>query len=81
MKLLDSMSPDELTLITTIIAISIAKGQTASDLNVLGNFLTSLAAQILAIASQEENLNTKEEKRKQIVDLQNQIDTLKKDLE
>ncbi|SMC21431.1 hypothetical protein SAMN02745134_01290 [Clostridium acidisoli DSM 12555] len=80
MNLFDSISPDELTLLSSIIAIAISKGKSPDDINVLGNFITNLGASLLTIAAQEQYLNSKEEKRKQIIDLENQIDNLKKEL-
>lgn len=80
MNLFDSISPDELTLLSSIIAIAIAKGKNPDDINVLGNFITNLGASLLTIAAQQQYLDSKEEKRKQIIDLENQIDNLKKEL-
>lgn len=80
MSLFDSISPDELTLLSSIIAIAIAKGKNPDDINVLGNFITNLGASLLTIAAQQQYLDSKEEKRKQIIDLENQIDNLKKEL-
>lgn len=80
MNLFDSISPDELTLLSSIIAIAIAKGKNPDDINVLGNFITNLGASLLTIAAQQQYVDSKEEKRKQIIDLENQIDNLKKEL-
>jgi hypothetical protein len=81
MNLFDSIAPDELTLISSIITIAISKGKSADDLNAIGNVLANLGSSILLLAAQEQYLDSKEEKRKQIIQLQNQIDNLKKELE
>lgn len=80
MTIIDSLDPDELAIISSIVAVAITKGKSAEDINVIGNFIASLGAAVLTIAAQEQYLNAKEEKRNQIMDLENQIDKLKKDL-
>lgn len=80
MNLIDSLDPDELALISSILAVAITKGKSAEDINVLGNFIASLGASILTIAAQEQYLSAKEEKKNQIIDLENQINKLKKEL-
>jgi hypothetical protein len=81
MNLFDSIAPDELTLISSILTIAISKGKSADDLNAIGNILANLGSSILLLAAQEQYLDSKEEKRKQIIQLQNQIDNLNKELE
>jgi hypothetical protein len=81
MNCLDSISPDEITLIISILTIAISKGKTSDDLVIIGNIIVDLGTSILTLAAQQEYLNSKEEKKKQICDLQNQINNLKKQLE
>lgn len=80
MALFDSLTPKELTILVGLVSITLTEGRSADDNNVLGNFLAAVAANILTIASQQQNLKSLEEKQKQINDLQKQIKQLKKDL-
>ncbi|MDD3224977.1 MAG: hypothetical protein PHX70_09825 [Clostridium sp.] len=80
MSTLDNFSPNELALIASVVAIIISDGKSADDLNVLGIIISSIGSNISLIAAQRQFIQSKEDKIKQIQDLQNQIKTLKKDL-
>lgn len=78
MSLFDSITPKDLSVLVNLVALTLTEGKSASDNNVLGNFLAAISANILNIASQQENLKSLEEKQNQIKDLQKQIKQLKK---
>lgn len=73
MNALDSLSPDELSLLASIIAISLSKGRTSDELNVLGNFVSALGSLISTIAAQKESIDSFNEKKQQIKDLKKEI--------
>lgn len=77
MSFFDSISPEELSILANFIAIAISKNKSATENNIIGNFITEIGATILTIAAQQENLNSIEEKQKQIQDLEAQIKQLK----
>ncbi|WP_368490721.1 hypothetical protein [Clostridium sp. BJN0013] len=78
MSLFDSITPKDLSILANLIALALTEGKSADENNVLGNFLTAVSADILNIASQQENLTSLEEKKSQIKDLREQIKELKK---
>ncbi|AGK95586.1 hypothetical protein Clopa_0536 [Clostridium pasteurianum BC1] len=80
MALFDSLSPKELVILESLVALTLTEGKSSTDNNVLGNFLTAVSGIILSIAAQQQNLESLKEKEKQIQDLQKQIKKLKNDL-
>lgn len=57
---INSLSPNELSIAATAIAIAIAEGRTADEVNVLGNFIIAVGSILTTIAAQEaslENIN------------------------
>ena len=78
----DSLSPNELAILSTILALSIAEGRTASDLNIIGNFIVAVGGILLTMAPQKEILERQAaenaEKQDKIKDLEKQIKDLKK---
>ncbi len=77
MSFLDSISPEDLAILTTIISIILSEDKSASENNVLGNLISSIGANISTIASQQEHLQSLEDKQKQIKDLEQQLRQLK----
>ena len=77
----------ELGLISAVLGIVIAYDKTPGEQNVLGNFIVGIGCIILVIAAQAEYLNSLQEKKnenedsleikKQIQEMQKQIDTIK----
>jgi hypothetical protein len=49
----NSINPIELGVITDVIAIALADGNSADDNNVLGNFLVAVGSIILTVAAQQ----------------------------
>lgn len=54
MSLFDNIDPEQLTLFASFLAIAISEGRTADDLNVLGQFVSTLGDSIALIAAQKE---------------------------
>ncbi len=52
-----SLSPCELTLLATAVALILSEGISGCERNVLGNFLTSVAQNILTFDAQDSCLN------------------------
>jgi hypothetical protein len=77
MSLINSTSPDQLSILASVVAISLAKDKSANEVNVLGNFIAAVGAQLLTIAAQQESLKSQQEKENQIADLKKQIKDLK----
>lgn len=77
---------NELGLISAVLGIVIAYDKTPGEQNVLGNFIVGIGCIILVIAAQAEYLNSLQEKKnknegsleikKQIQEIQNQIDVI-----
>lgn len=78
MSLFDSIPPKDLSILANLVALILTKDKSADENNILGNFLTAVSANILNIASQQQNLKSLEDKQNQIKDLKNQIKELKK---
>lgn len=53
---LNSMSPKQLSILATLVAIELSEGLDNNALNVLGNFLTAVSSIMLTIAAQQQNL-------------------------
>ena len=70
-------SAEQLSLFANLLAISISKGKSADQINVIGNFIVGVGGLILTIAAQMQYCESKQDKLKQLKDLKKQI----KDLE
>lgn len=77
MSSFDSITPGELCLLASLIAIQVTEGNSSDYNNTLGNFLTAIASNILLIAGQQETLESLMEKQDQIKDLKKQIKDFK----
>lgn len=65
MSLFDDIDPEQLTLFASFLAVAISEGRTASELNILGEFLSTLGDSVSLIAAQKEFLiSLQEEKNK-----------------
>ena len=77
MSYLDSMSPNELAVIATVISIVLSENRSSSENNILGNLISTIGASISTIAAQQEHVQSLEDKQKQIEDLEKQLRQLK----
>lgn len=79
-KLGCTKSAEQLSLFANLLAIAISKGKTASQLNVIGNFVVSLGSLILTMAAQIETCESKIDKMTQIRQLKKQIQEIEDSL-
>lgn len=75
-----SLSPAEITILASIVSIIIANDMTPSDVENLGNFITAIGGNLTLIASLEQAEQEKQDKLKQVSDLESQVKEIKKDL-
>ena len=61
MTFLDNVSPEDLLVLTNIIAISLSKDRSADEINVLGNFIVGIGCLMLTLAAQQQFLASKKE--------------------
>lgn len=73
MSILEELSPEELSLLTSAIAISLSKGRNNDELNVLGNFVSTLGSLLQMIGAQKESADSLKEKKQQIKNLKKEI--------
>jgi len=57
----ENLSPEDLTIITSTIAIALSKDKTAIEIDVLGNFIVGIGCLMLTIATQKEYLKLQQE--------------------
>lgn len=77
MSCLNSISPTQLAVISTFIALVISKDKSTDEINVLGNLIASIGATVLSIAAQKQALQSVQDKKDQIHDLKKQLNNLK----
>ena len=58
MSNLNCLTPNQLAILSTIIALQIAQGRTADELNVLGNLVVAIGGIVLTIAAQQQALTS-----------------------
>ncbi|WP_353097819.1 hypothetical protein [Tissierella praeacuta] len=75
-----NICPDTLVLIASLLSILISQDLSTDELNVLGNVFTQIGASLLTKTAQEQSLQSKEELKKQITDMEQQLKDLKRQL-
>lgn len=73
MALFSNISPDEFTILPNLVAIVISEDMNVDDMTILGTFISAVGTAVLNIAAQKTNLQSIEDKNKQIKDLQDQL--------
>lgn len=58
MIVLDNFSPEDLLILTNVLAVSFSEDKNADQINVLGNFLVGVGCLMLTIAAQQQYLAT-----------------------
>jgi hypothetical protein len=61
MSYLDDLSPEDLLVLTNVIAVALSKDKTPDELNVLGNFIVGIGCLMLTVASQQQYLSTQQQ--------------------
>ncbi|AJG99085.1 hypothetical protein [Clostridium beijerinckii] len=59
----ENLTPEDSLILTNAIAISLAKGKNADEINVIGNFLVGIGCLLLTIASHQQYLTVLQESR------------------
>ena len=54
----DNLSPEELTLLTTFIAIEISKGKSTEEINIIASIYDSISSQMFLIADQRDYIDS-----------------------
>ncbi len=75
-----NINPDTLVLISSLISVLISQNLSNDEINVLGNVLTQIGASLLTKAAQQQSLQSKEELKNQISDMEKQLENLKRQL-
>lgn len=73
MDFLNSVSPNELSILANVIAIGLAEGKTADEINVLGNFIVGVGGLLLTIAAQQQSLQAIQDKQQQMQNSKNKV--------
>lgn len=60
-----SLTPEDLALLSSVIAIALAKNRSADEVNVLGNLVAAVGAQLLTISAQDQSLRALQDQSKQ----------------
>lgn len=74
----DSLTPQELSILATILSFAIAEGRNAEDLGIISNFISTVGSILGTMAAQQSILDEKQDAVKQIDGLKQQIADLKK---
>ena len=75
-----NINPDMLVLLGSLLSILMSQNLSNDEINVLGNFLTQIGASLLAKAAQQQSIQSKEELKNQIADMEPQLEKLKRQL-
>ena len=75
-----NINPDILVLISSLISVLISQNLSTDEINVLGNVLTQIGASLLTKAAQQQSLQSKEELKDKISDMEKQLENLKRQL-
>ena len=73
MSVIESSSPEELSILASAVAISLARDRTKDEINVLGNFTAAVGAILLTIAAQKESIDNLQDKKQQLKDLKKEL--------
>lgn len=80
MSSIPNICPDTLVLISSLLSILLSQDLSNDEINVLGNVFTQIGASLLTKAAQQQSLQSKEELKAQIADMEKQIENLKRQL-
>ncbi len=80
MSKLESITPEQIVMLSAAVALAITEDMSNDDMNTLGNFIASVGANILTRAAQAQNIQNRQDIRQQIQDHQAEIEKLNKQL-
>lgn len=61
MTFLDNLSSEDLTILTSTIALALAKDRKAIEMEVIGNFIVGVGCLLLTMASQQANIELQQQ--------------------
>ncbi|WP_143317899.1 hypothetical protein [Clostridium sp. HBUAS56017] len=64
MSSLDNLTPEDLLILTNILAVALSKDKTADEINVLGNFIVGIGCLMLTLAAQEQYIEAQKQPSK-----------------
>lgn len=64
MPLFNDICPNEIAVLSTVVAIALSTDKSADDNNILGNFLVAVGSIILTIAAQQQNIASMQNNKK-----------------
>ncbi|MDR7856841.1 hypothetical protein [Tissierella sp.] len=73
-----NIDPDTLVLFGSLISVLISQNLSNDEINVLGNIFAQIGASLLTKAAQQQSLQSKEELKKQVADMEQQLENLKR---
>lgn len=80
MSKFENITPEQIVLLSSFVALALTEDMNNDDMNTLGNFIASVGANILTKAAQAQNIQNKQDIRQQIQDHQAEIEKLNKQL-
>ena len=86
MLLLDTLEPNQLAILSALIAVELAEDKTLNEMNLIGDLLIGIGSVMVGIAAQRQNqllvqLPTQQESQQQSPNVQEQIQHLQDQLE
>lgn len=76
----NNLNPDTLVLLGALLSIIMSQNLSNNEINVLGNFFTQIGASLLTKAAQQQSLQSNEDIKNQISDMEQQLEKLKRQL-
>ncbi|MBD7911457.1 hypothetical protein [Clostridium cibarium] len=64
MSSLDNLTPEDLLILTNVLAVALSKDKTADEINVLGNFIVGIGCLMLTLAAQEQYIEAQKQPSK-----------------
>lgn len=61
MSSLDDLSPEDLLVLTNIIAVALSKDRTPDEINVIGNFVVGIGCLMLTVAAQQQYISAQQQ--------------------
>lgn len=61
MSSLDDLSPEDLLVLTNLIAVALSKDRTPDEINVIGNFIVGIGCLMLTVAAQQQYLSIQQQ--------------------
>ncbi len=80
MSNLSNLNPDVLVVLSTLVTVVATQNLNSNELNVIGNVVAQIGATILAKAAQMQSIESSDQLKQQICDMEKQLASLKKQL-